>query len=177
MASNKKPKKKYVPRIVQKDVISFVLSGFSPVAEKHKLRLAIANHGSMLWLAKGRADRNDWDLICAMLNFTECLLTRYWSSSHIEEIREAQMAHAECGKRFLKTDVFIYTQAELESVNFALEVHDAVIENSTILEVEKAYDIIEKQAMGYKPNYFVQGKNADNSSSERDQETSLVGRN
>jgi len=142
MSANKKPKKSYRPRYVCPNPLAGLLGGLSQISKAAKIRIAIINHSAVYAFARGKATRSDWDHICALIGFIEIMLGLYFTEQHQEIIEEAQIAHADAGKRFLETDVFSYTENELSVINQIIDFNDQIMEQSLIVEVENANKIL-----------------------------------
>lgn len=147
MAANKKPRKKYRPKGVIPDPISYVVSGLQPLASSDKLRLGIINHGSMQRLVTGKADREDWQNICTLLNVCVVMAEQGIGEEFISDIKNAMLAHATCGKRLVKHGKLGYTGEELNLVNTAIEIHDQQLALATVQQMELAHKEVYKRLL------------------------------
>lgn len=134
MASNKKPKKKYRPKPVLLDPIAHVLVGIRPPAPEHRARIEIVNHGAMYQLTHGKGTRQDWDEVACALNTALVLAEDYKIGfDYLADIQAALEAHRMCGVRG-----FGYSGPELQTVNYALKVHEEQMNIATVSEHERA---------------------------------------
>ena len=111
-----KKRSKYRPKPVIRDVLTYVISGFKPIAQDAAMRVKLINHGSLLALTRGEGTRTDWELVRNALNVAVVLAELECGNEYIEEIKLAMMAHAQCGKRFYKGQNFGYTGEQLNHV-------------------------------------------------------------
>lgn len=58
------------------------------------------------------------------------------------EIKEAQDAVYNMGKRGVTGKSFVFTGTELQAVKLAMQVHDQQLEETTVKEVEQAIDFV-----------------------------------
>ena len=147
MAANKKPRKKYKPKGLIRDPITYVVSGLQPLAKADQMRLGIINHGSMERLVTGKADRTDWQNICTLLNVCVVMAEQGIGEEFIPDIKNAMQAHATCGKRLVKHGKLGYTGEELRLVNTALDIHDQQIGISTVQQMELAHKEVYKRLL------------------------------
>ena len=136
---------KYRPKPVILDVMTYVSSGFKPIALDKAVRVKVINHGSLLALTRGQGTRTDWELVCNALNVAVVLAEAGVGDEYIEEIKAAMMAHAQCGKRFYKGQSFGYTGEQLNAVNIGLEIHDAQIDIATVAQMQDAHVEVAKR--------------------------------
>lgn len=155
MPKSSAPRKKYTPRPVLANPISYVLTGFKPVRGADADRIKIISHGSMHALTTGTGTRADWELICNALNVAVVLAERDIGGEYIEQIRNAMIAHAQCGKRLFKGGTLGYTGEQMSVVNFALDVHDAQVDIATIGDMEFAHLEVKKRLRDKKLSYVV----------------------
>ncbi len=139
MPSNKRPAKKYKPKPILANPVQYVVSGFKPVSPAAATKLKIINHGAMNALVRGTASKTDWDYVCTALNVAVVLAEMGIGDEYLEDIKQAMMAHAACGKRHYNGGRFGYTGEQLTAVNKALEIHDAQVDTATVAEMEKAH--------------------------------------
>lgn len=155
MPKCKAPRKKYTPRPVLANPLSYVLTGFKPIRKEDADRIKIISHGSMHALTTGTATRVDWDFICNALNIAIVLAERGIGDEYTEQIKDAMLAHAQCGKRMLKDGTLGYTGEQMRLVNLALEIHDAQVDIATVGEMEYAHIEVEKRHRDKKLTYVV----------------------
>ena len=143
-----KPRKKYKPKGVRLDAITWVINGFRNISETGDavLHLKIKNHESLECLRKGEATRLDIDAIISAFNIAEALARMQIGDDYAKEIKAGQDALLAVAKRGVsRDDRFVLKAEELTAINLVLEIHDAQLEITTIGELEKAMDIVTKE--------------------------------
>ena len=135
---------KYRPKGVIVDTLSFVKAGLSRVGSiSSGLTLKIINHEALEAVRKGHGTRDDIDKLITALNVTEALAVNLrYGEDWKDEIRAAQDALLELGRRGAETGKFILRGPELTSLNLAMEIHDEQLDACTVLELEKAHDVV-----------------------------------
>lgn len=143
-----KPRKKYKPKGVRLDVMAWVKSGMLPVSkvEHAGITLKIKNHAALANITQGKGTRDDIDIVIAAMNVTEALALLGQGKDWHAEIRAAQDAVLQMGKRGIaNADRFLFTGPEMQAVNLAMEVHDAQLDVCTVAELEKALKLVEQE--------------------------------
>jgi hypothetical protein len=143
-----KPRKKYKPKGVRLDAITWVINGFRNISETGDavLHLKIKNHESLECLRKGEATRLDIDAIISAFNIAEALARMQIGDDYAKEIKAGQDALLEVAKRGVsRDDRFVLKAEELTAIVEVMLVHDAQLEITTIGELEKAMDIVMKE--------------------------------
>jgi hypothetical protein len=138
---------KYRPKGVRLDTMAWVKQGIAPMASHNEavLALRIKNHSALASITKGIATRDDVDLLIAAINMTEALAMQGLGKDWREEITAAQAAVLTMARRGLaKGDRFLFTGPELTAVNLAMEIHDAQIDQASVLDLEKALDTVNR---------------------------------
>ena len=127
---------KYRPKGVIFDTMNHVLSGMKIVG-------AIKNHDALDKVRRGVATRVDIDTLIAAFNITEALaLKASLGGEWKDEIRAAQDALLELGRRGAETGKFILRGPDLTTFNTAMDIHDAQLDACTVAELEKAIDYV-----------------------------------
>lgn len=143
-----KPRKKYKPKGVRLDVMAWVKSGMLPINKVNHagVTLKIKNHAALASITQGTGTRDDIDVVIAAMNITEALALLGKGKDWHQEIRAAQDAILQMGKRGLaKGDKFLFTGPEMQAVNLAMDVHDAQLDECTVAELEKALALVERE--------------------------------
>jgi hypothetical protein len=143
-----KPRKKYKPKPVRLDAITWVINGFRNISETGDaiLHLKIKNHESLECLRKGEAQRIDIDTIIGAFNIAEALARMKIGDDYATDIKAGQDALLAVAKRGVsRDDRFVLKAEELTAIVFAMEIHDSQLEITTIGELEKAMKIVEKE--------------------------------
>lgn len=138
--------------------MAYLLTGMSRLSSKTVTTLKTINHGSMVALTNGTADKSDWDNITTVLNMGVVLSENVFHRAHLQDFKDAQVAHVSCGRRLEKHGKFGYTGPELEIVNHAMNIHDAQLDVSTVGEVEDAHREVYKRLTNGKIDYTVKEK-------------------
>ena len=135
---------KYRPKGVIYDTMNHVLSGMKIVGSIGAgTTLKIKNHDALDNIRKGVGTRADIDVLIGAFNITEALaLKAALGDEWKDEIRAAQDALLELGRRGAETGKFILRGPELTTFNTAMEIHDAQLDACTVSELEKAIDYV-----------------------------------
>jgi len=142
-----KPRRKYKPKGVRMDALSWVISGFKKVAEVPDAgtKLMLKNHVSFDEIREGRGDKDHVDNLITMVNMTEALALRQLGRDWLPEIREAQDAIFAMAQRGISGKSFIWTGEELKAVQTIIELHDEQLKNCSVRMLELALQDIEKE--------------------------------
>lgn len=142
-----KPRKKYKPKGVRMDALTWVISGFKKVAEVPDAgtKLMIKNHVSFDEIREGRGNTDHVDNLITMVNMTEALALRQLGRDWLPEIREAQDAIFAMAQRGISGKSFIWTGEELKAVQTIIELHDEQLKNCSVRMLELALQDIEKE--------------------------------
>lgn len=143
-----KPRKKYKPKGVRLDVMAWVKSGMLKIDQVNHagVTLKIKNHAALASITQGIGKRDDIDIVIAAMNITEALALLGKGKDWHPEIRAAQDAILDMGKRGLANgDRFVFTGPEMQAVNLAMDVHDAQLDECTVGELEKALALVENE--------------------------------
>jgi hypothetical protein len=140
-------KSKYKPKGVRTDNMTWVMSSIKPFKEiSAGTDLRIKNHDAMDKLRRGVADKADMDVLIGAANMCEgymrlrAELGKDWST----EIRAGQDALLAVARRGVDSNRFVCKAPELVAINLILEIHDAQLDQSTVQDMEKALEIVEK---------------------------------
>lgn len=141
-------KSKYKPRHQLANPVQWVLSGFQPMREnEHAIELKIKNHQAMFDMTAGDANRETVDLLIAAMNMAEALsiVNPDKLGGHLDaEIRAAQDAIHNMGKRSLAKGVFRFTGPEIQAMNLGMDIHDQQLDTCNIAELDEALKIVSK---------------------------------
>lgn len=141
-----KKRSKYRPKGVRLDVMTWVQSGMKKVGSLPTagVALKLKNRESLDELLRGTATRDHMDVLIAAFNMAEALyrinpnLGLDWAG----EIKETQDALFTLGKRCIYNDHFAATSREREVLKTGMDIHDAQLDDSTVMEMEKAIDLV-----------------------------------
>ena len=135
-------RKKYRPKPVRTDTISYVLSGIRPFAQvSYGTTLRIKNHDALDKLRRGEADKETIDILIGTYNVAEGLVRQNIGDEYREELRAGQDALLAVARR---GGNFILKSEELNALNLAMEIHDAQLDVCTVIELERAIDIVQE---------------------------------
>ena len=136
---------KYKPKGVRPDAISYVLSGIRPFANvPYGTTLRIKNHDALDRLRRGEADKETIDILIGTYNVTEGLVRQGIGVDYAQEIRAGQDALLAVARR---GGNFILRPEELNALNLAMEIHDAQLDVCTVVELERAIDIVQEDVI------------------------------
>lgn len=145
-------RKKYKPKGIRPDLISWVISGFKKVADVPDAgtKLMLKNHVSFDEVREGRGDTHHVDNLISMVNMAEALAKRQLGRDWLEEIREAQDAIYYMAQRGVSGKPFLFTGEEMKAVQIIVELHDEQLRNCSVRTLELALEDIEKEFKGNK---------------------------
>jgi len=143
----KKTRKKYRPKGVRLDALSWVISGLKNVADVPEAgtKLMLRNHVAFDELLAGRGTVEHVDLIISMVNMAEALAKRGIGDDWMPEIAQAQDAVFSMAQRGVSGKKFLFTGPELTIVQQILELHDEQLRNCGVRTLELALDDIAKE--------------------------------
>ncbi len=138
---------KYRPRKIIADPLGFVLSGMQRLPELRDqfLMIQIKNREALEQVRIGRANKDDIDRLIAMANMSESLAIHGKGSDWLKEINESQHHLHALAERGVRLGMrFVMKAAEWEALKLITDLHEVQLENSTVFDIEKAYDYVEK---------------------------------
>ena len=144
-----KPRKKYKPKGVRLDAMTWVISGFKKVADVPDAgtKLLLRNHASFDEIRAGRGDKEHVDIMIHMVNMAEALAKLQLGRDWLPEIVQAQNAIYAMAQRGVSGKKFLFTGEELGIVQTILELHDEQLKNCPVRTMEEALDVIAKEYM------------------------------
>lgn len=145
---------RYRPKGVRMDNVSWVLAGIKPLTELPDVNAIVRakNHGAMRELVMGQGTKQDVQTVIEAINMTEALagVRKTLGADWRDEIHTALDALLAMARRGLDRGRFLFTGAELNAVNLAMEIHDTQLNEATVIEIEQALDLIRKTVAGGK---------------------------
>jgi hypothetical protein len=143
----RKPRRKYKPKGVRMDALTWVISGFKKVADVPDAgtKLMLKNHVSFDEIREGRGDTDHVDNLISMVNCAEALAKRQLGRDWLDEIKEAQDAIYHMAQRGVSGKSFLFTGQELQAVQTILSLHDEQLKNCSVRTLELALDDIAKE--------------------------------
>lgn len=146
MSKSKKPRnKKYRPKGATNNVLS-IFGGMGDAHSDHLRRVQIQNHAAMAEMAQGRGTREQWNRIVGAINIANVMCEFGIGDEFRQATISARDAMLAVGKRAVQSnDRFVFTGPELQAVNAALDAHDAQLENSRAIDVDRAADEVKRR--------------------------------
>lgn len=143
----KKPRNKaYKPKYVARNVLASVFGGMGSSHSDHLRTLQIKNHAAMVEMAQGRGTREQWNLIVGAINIANIMCEQGIGDEFRAKTIAARDSLLAVGKRAVKNDDrFVFTGPELQAINEALDCHDAQLENSRAIDVDRAAEEVERR--------------------------------
>ena len=143
-------RKKYKPKGVRMDTLTWVISGFKKVADVPDAgtKLMLKNHVSFDEIREGRGSTEHVDNLITMVNMAEALAKRQLGRDWLHEIGEAQDAIFKMAQRGVSGKPFLFTGLELQAVELILNLHDEQLKNCPVRTLELALIDIEKEYKG-----------------------------
>lgn len=142
-----KPRKKYKPKQIRVDTMTWVISGFKKVADVPDAgtKLLIRNHVSFDEIREGRGSKEHVDVLIHMVNMAEALAKLQLGRDWLPEIGQAQDAIYAMAQRGISGKKFLFTGEELSIVQTILELHDEQLKNCSVRKMEQALEDIAKE--------------------------------
>jgi hypothetical protein len=139
--------KKYQgPKYVCRNVLATVFGGMGSTHIEHLRELQIKNHLAMAEMAQGRGTREQWDQVVGAINMANVMCEHGIGDEFREKTIAARNAMLAVGKRAVQNeDRFVFTGDELKAINEALDCHDAQLENSRAIDVDRAAMEVERR--------------------------------
>ncbi len=138
--SVKKVKKKYVPKPIRKDTISYVINGFLPVTAANGVIASFQgkNHEALIAFATGKATKTDLTTLTHTFITSQSLVDNGLGAEYEYALEEAREAMSSIAKRFATWHKMEATKAEMDSLNYGMTLCDQQLEVCTIAELEDA---------------------------------------
>lgn len=141
----KKRNKKYVPKTVVQNPLNYFLGGLKKPDENALVEIKVKNHLAMTNLCQGNGTKDDFDRLAGMSNMALVLTEQHFDNQYHEMLIKARDALHTIGMRFRKMNVFVLRGDEMQAINEAMEVHDAQLEALRVIDIERAYDEIQRR--------------------------------
>lgn len=142
-----KKRSKYRPRGVLINPLAYVLESLKPVKyhDQFLIDLKIKNHSAMETLTKGQAGRSEMDLLINMVNVCEALYRLGFGEDYGDVVSQGLDALHDVGSRGAQTGRFILKAHEMSHLNLVMELHDAQMDIITVKDMERAFDLVNKE--------------------------------
>lgn len=142
----KKPRnKKYRPKYVARNVLSTIFGGMSGDHIDHLRTIQIRSHKALADMAQGHGTREGWDLLVGAINMANVMCEQGIGNEYRAITIAARDALLAVGKRIVTLDRVILKGDELNAIRDGLECHDAQLENECAIDVERAYQEVERR--------------------------------
>lgn len=147
MAKNKKPAKKYKPKGVLPDPVSWVLDGLKPLTSLvgANVDLRIKNRQALEAVAKGRGNSHDVAVLAAASNMAMALKLLGFKVDWADELREGADAVEALRDRYNATGKALCWAQELHALKVMMSVHDDQLDDVDVQTIERALAIVEKK--------------------------------
>lgn len=136
---------KYRPKGIRFDTVGYVLSGLQPaLSHSAATPMRIRIHAAMTALTQGTATRSDIDALIFAFNIAEglALVNPKLGSDWLPEIKAGQDALFNVARRGRPSLRFVLSGPEMRAMNLVMDVHEAQLEKATVLEIERATDLV-----------------------------------
>lgn len=142
MAGNKKPRKRYVPRLIRRDTIGYVTESVTSLRSAqadYVIKNQIVTHAALADLVAGTAGREPACVLIATHYICHIFTHKLRVGSEHKDIitRSADALRAIC-LRGSATGDHRPTEEELSALNDLSLLHDALLQEATISEMEAA---------------------------------------
>lgn len=144
----KKRNKKYRPKPVMADPLSFVLSGLTPFVNMREQAVSIMlkHRLALEALRTGRADREAIDKLIGIVNLAEALAEQGKGQHYTPDIHAAQAQLKALASRGAERGMrFIMNAEQWIALKNVLDIHEAQLEVSTVYDLERAFDLVMKR--------------------------------
>ena len=141
----KKRNKKYKPKTIVQNPLNYFIGGYKRIQGEELTDLYAKNHMAMVKLCSGQADRDTWDVLVGMINMSLVLAEQHFDDQYHEILLAARDGLHAIGKRYMDYGRFVLKGEEMNALNNAMEVHEAQLEALRIIDIERAYDEIQRR--------------------------------
>lgn len=135
-----KPKrtKRYVPREIQSDPVSWAVAGAHKLPTESLDAMFVPINDAITHLKQGRASRDDWNIVCQALNLAEALAAARIGANLLDAITVGQEALHQIALRMLETGSSTCRAAELSAMDESLVMYRAQLQVCTQAELSRA---------------------------------------
>ena len=135
----------YRPRHIRTDALQWVISGMKKVASLTNQNMIIRTRNRMALDAvlKGKATRDDLDVVIAAANMAQALTKLNLGSDWKDEIDAAHESIVTmCRRGIAHGDRFAFTGPEMATVKLLMDIHDAQLDECTVADMEQGLNIV-----------------------------------
>ena len=136
----------YRPRPVLRDPLGYVLAGVAPLTSytDEATTLKIRNGSALESLRKGSANVHDLDALVSLANMATALARAGRGRDWGPEIRAGVDAVESVRDRARKWGKFQATPTEIAAIELLADVHDAQLNEVSIIEIERAIKVAKR---------------------------------
>lgn len=138
-------RKAYRPKKTVVNTMSYVMGGLKKMDSEHLVNLNVSNHFAITDMVQGRGNKDSWDRLCGAFNMAVVMSEQGIGSNHRDSLLAGQDALFNIGIRFKEISKFTVSGNELKLMNEAMSVHDAQLEVSRIIDIERAFDEVNRR--------------------------------
>lgn len=153
MATSAKPRKKYRPKSRLQNPMQYAMESVSPV--RHQVNYItdwkIKLHSAMTYLTQGSATKLHMDTVLAGHYICGALIDMGVGTDYKSIPICSHVAMADLYIRGDSTKRYIMRAAEMQALNEMLELHDAMLEEITVNQMEKARKAAMRNLAKFRP--------------------------
>lgn len=148
--SRQKPKrtKKYTPREVQADPISWAVAGVHKFPSEKIAQCLAPVNAEFLCLKRGTASRDDWNQVSTALNIAEALAGLHIGPNLMPKIEKGQHALHKIALRMLEFGDKACKAPELANIAEAMAIYKAQLQLCTQAEMSRAVQRVKRLIEG-----------------------------
>lgn len=140
MRNTKRPRKAYRQKEIVQNPLNFYFGGLKRIDGEHLQTLNIKSHKALADMATGHGNREAFDLIIGAINMANIMCERGIGDEYRAEMLAARDAMMEVRERYFQIGRFVLKGEEMKTLTLAMEIHDAQLEASRVIDVERAAD-------------------------------------
>lgn len=135
-----KPKrtKKYKPKPVLLDTMSYAKSGLMSLKPNLVSSLRITNNAAFHRLSTANGDIEDWKQLLGASSMALKLAVDGIGNQYIDDINAARSHLGNAMDRFVKWQKWEFCSAEISSVSIMLDIHYAQLDAALVIDIERA---------------------------------------
>ena len=143
--AKKRRDKKYRPKSVVKDVLTNIFGGMGVSHAAHLQSIQVRSHKASADMVTGNGTREGWDLLVGAINMANVMCEQGIGDEGRATTIKARDALLEVGKRIVTKNRVVLKGDELNAVRAGLEWHDTQLENVRAIDVERAYQEVQRR--------------------------------
>ena len=143
--ATKKRCKAYRPKQIVANPLNYLFGGLKRIDPDNLVTLNCQNHAALVTIISGRGTRATWDKLTGCINMALIMCELGTGDEYRTTLEAGREALITLGRRYLKHGTSAFTGGELTAMNEAMAVHDAQLEVSRVIDVERAYAEIDRR--------------------------------